>query len=159
MRRTDNALSVARSPLAGFVASLDELAPGAGRRAVRRAAGRGARAAASVFLASDAPDAGRDLRRALGGRATARWRVAEVADALASKSTALDGVANRAGAAGVRDAVCDLLLLCQCDGIVGSYWSSFSEAAALWRRVPLVVVDAGDGPSNLASMWAKTHDG
>jgi hypothetical protein len=53
----------------------------------------------------------------------------------------MDGVTNRSNALGVQDALVDLLVLAQADAVVGSYWSSFSEAAALWRRVALVVVD------------------
>jgi hypothetical protein len=147
VRRTDNALSIARSPIGGFLRALDRLAAAgdAGRGAVRvargaaRAAKRGG--AVDVYVASDAPKAVADLRAALARPRRSHWAPRVVADGLGSKRVAMDGVTNRSNALGVQDALVDLLVLAQADAVVGSYWSSFSEAAALWRRVALVVVD------------------
>ena len=41
---------------------------------------------------------------------------------------------------GVQDALVDVLSLAACDEVLGSYWSSFSRVAALWRDRPLTVV-------------------
>ena len=45
---------------------------------------------------------------------------------------------------GIQEALVELLLLSKTDEIIGSYWSSFSECAALFRRIKLYV--AGVGP-------------
>lgn len=154
VRRTDNCLSIARSPLGGFLRGLDRLGAPTGaiveadRRCLRRLRGSAARRPppapklpVEVFIASDAPKAVADLQILLAKATPNRWLVEDVEDALDRKRALLDGVANRSCASGVQDALVDLLELAQADAIVGSYWSSFSEAAALWRRVPLVVVD------------------
>lgn len=86
-----------------------------------------ARGDRSVFLATD--DAA--LEAAFAGR----WRAAT-----APKRTAVDGVANRTCSLGVQDALVDVLSLAACDEVLGSYWSSFSRVAALWRDRPLTVV-------------------
>lgn len=114
VRRSDNHFAWMHSPIEGFVAIVS------------------ARLASAdppehLFLATDDEDVREKFEE--------RWRVAT-----APKRTAVDGVANRGGALGMQDALADLLSLSECDEVVGSFWSSFSRIAALWRDIPLTVV-------------------
>lgn len=84
-----------------------------------------------VFLSTDDP--------AVEVAFNERWAGA-VDVVTAPRRTAMDGIANRGSTVGLQDALVDLLSLGQCDEILGSFWSSFSRVAALWRDRPLVVV-------------------
>jgi hypothetical protein len=56
----------------------------------------------------------------------------------------------RSERATIREALVDLLLLSKCDKILGSYYSSFSDYASMFRRVELYKVGVGvwDGPAS-----------
>lgn len=71
---------------------------------------------ASFFLATDDPATEQTVKESLPGRVLARPKVFA-----------------RDRAEGVRDALVDLLVLARCRLILGSYWSSFSDAASELR--------------------------
>ncbi len=53
-----------------------------------------------------------------------------------SRIVSHDATVTRQTAAGIRDALTDMTALSLCDRIYGSYWSSFSEAAAMMGGKP-----------------------
>ena len=118
VRRSDNVRSWARSPLSAFLAAMRaELA--------RRPSTR-------FFLATDSEDV-RTALRALFGPDRVRC--------------AGRGAVDRDTVDGLEDAVVDLWGLANTDLVLGSYWSSFSEAAARIGGVPLHACTAdGEGP-------------
>jgi len=116
-RRSDHASARAHSPDELFVQAMEEASPRPG----------GARR--RFFLATDCPESEELLRRRFGGRVQ-----------VLGKRT-LD----RSTPEGIEDAFADLLHLAQCDRIIGSYESTFSKLAALFRRRPLTVLYSRPG--------------
>lgn len=100
VRRTDNAVSIAHSPLDAFVQAMQ--------------ATLAADPAAHFFLATDDPAVRTSLRSAFPGRISCQEISAVRRDTLS----------------GVRQAVVDLFCLARAPRLLGSYWSSFSDMAA-----------------------------
>ncbi len=71
------------------------------------------------YLATDDDDVRRRLKERYGSRIVSH-----------------DATVTRQTAAGIRDALTDMTALSLCDRIYGSYWSSFSEAAAMMGGKP-----------------------
>ena len=111
LRRTDNEKAMQYSPLNLFVEKMSELL----------ATGY----CQNFFLASDSPEDEQYLQKSFPGRIiTHPKRSYERNEAVA-----------------IKDALVDLYCLAQCKMIVGSYWSSFSETAALIGRKELQVIN------------------
>ena len=119
VRRTDNAASIIHSPPALFQSHVAEKL-GCGKNAPK-----------TIYLATDDP--------AVEGQLAADWKARGIAVVTTEKRTLVDGFANRQDVEGVQDALVDLLSLACCDAILGSFWSSFSRLAALWRNLKLEV--------------------
>lgn len=107
IRRTDNAASIAHSPLEAFVQAMQETLA--------------ADPAAHFFLATDDPAVRTSLQEAFPGRITCQQLHAVRRDTLA----------------GVRQAVVDLFCLARAPRLLGSYWSSFTDMAAEIGGQPL----------------------
>ena len=115
VRRSDNVKSWARSPLSTFLAAM--------RTELDR------RPATRFFLATDSEDVRTALREVFGtDRVVGAGR----------------GAVARDTRDGLEDAVVDLWGLASTDLVLGSYWSSFSEAAAHIGGVPLRTCTAED---------------
>ena len=118
VRRTDNAASIIHSPPELFddwvAARLARPAP-----------------PSKIYLATD--DA------AVEAAFLETWR-GKIDVVTSAKRTAVDGYANRVGVDGCQDALVDLLALAACGEILGSFWSSYSRLAALWRNRKLNIV-------------------
>ena len=105
IRRTDNAASIARSPLSLFIEEME-----------REVA---AHADTLFFVASDSEEDKRALRAHFGDRILTS-----------------DRPADRSSLAGMQEGAVDFFTLSRTRRIIGSYYSSFSEVAALIRGIP-----------------------
>ena len=105
IRRTDNAASIARSPLSLFIEEME-----------REVA---AHADILFFVASDSEEDKRALRAHFGDRILTS-----------------DRPADRSSLAGMQEGAVDFFTLSRTRRIIGSYYSSFSEVAALIRGIP-----------------------
>jgi len=82
----------------------------------------------SFFVATDEPQVLRELRAEFG---SAVWEYPKRAYA-------------RSDPQAIVDALVDLTALAACRRLIGSYWSSFTDTAAEWRGIPLVIAK-GEG--------------
>ena len=110
VRRGDNKMATAESPLSAFVDLMtreidDDVS-------------------VAFFVATDSPDVEQCLRDTFGDRIVCH------------EKASLD----RSEPAAVQDALVDLFCLSRCRKIIGSYWSSFSNTAARLRGVQIVTV-------------------
>jgi len=105
IRRTDNAASIARSPLSLFIEEME-----------REVA---AHADTLFFVASDSEEDKRALRAHFGDRILTS-----------------DRPADRSSLAGMQEGAVDFFTLSRTRRIIGSYYSSFSEVAALICGIP-----------------------
>lgn len=112
VRRSDHESAKKHSPDSLFVDAMDGLGAETGGRPCH------------FFLATDDPAVEELLKRRFGSRLRSL-----------PKRT-LD----RKAPEGIGGAFADLLSLAQCERIIGSYESTFSRIAALYRRVPLTVL-------------------
>jgi hypothetical protein len=85
--------------------------------------------ATTFFLAADLPATERELRDRFGDKIVVSPKASYGKDQT-----------------GMYDAVVDLLMLSRCDRILGSYWSSFSDYAALIGGIDLEVIGVGPWP-------------
>lgn len=114
IRRTDNRISAAHSPLQGFVELMSREVD----------LDRGVR----FFVSTDEPKVEAEVRMAFPNRIITHTK------------TSLD----RNDPQAIRDAVIDLYCLSNCRKLIGSYWSSFTEVAHLINGIDLVTVDSPD---------------
>lgn len=112
VRRTDNTRAAAVSTLARFIELM---------RAERAAVPD-----TEFFVATDEPQVLAELQRHCG---PAVWAYPKRAYAR-SEPTA------------IVDALVDLQALAHCRKLIGSHWSSFTDTAAAWRGIPLVIARA-----------------
>jgi len=113
IRRTDNHLSVGRSPTSRFIELMQierERDPGT-----------------QFFLATDSPD---EVRRITSEFGAAVFEHAKVS-------------LNRNSPQAIRDAVVDLYCLASCRKLLGSYGSTFSDAAGEIYQIDRVIVEEG----------------
>ncbi len=108
IRRTDNLVSIEQSPTDSFIQAINE--------EIKRDN------TATFYLATDDDDVKQQLSSLFGNK-----RI------IFSKLTA-----SRKTEQGIKEAAIELLCLSMCKKILGSYWSSFSEAAALIGNVNLI---------------------
>ena len=113
IRRQDNWQSIAMSPTTEFVRQM--------RAELAQDPG------AQFFLATDEPREEAALRREFGDRIHAHAKSAP----------------KRSQPQAARDAIVDLYCLAHCRKILGSHYSSFSEAAAAIHGIPLQVIGQG----------------
>lgn len=78
------------------------------------------------FISTDSQEAFRWLKARFGDRAFQRPKVHD----------------DRSSVAGVREGFIDMLLLSRCDGVIGTFGSSFSATAALAGDIPIMFVKA-----------------
>lgn len=112
VRRTDNTRAAAVSTLARFIELMR----------AERAADPGT----EFFVATDEPQVLAELRQHFGA---AVWEYPKRAYAR-SEPTA------------IVDALVDLQALAHCRKLIGSHWSSFTDTAAEWRGIPLIIARA-----------------
>ncbi len=112
IRRGDNVISIANSPLEAFVARMESLL--SSDPAVR------------FYVATDSDEVMDELAKRFGSRISAHpKRSLDRHDPLA-----------------IKDALVDLYCLASCDRIIGSYWSSFTDVASEIRGIPKEIVAA-----------------
>lgn len=143
VRHTDNvALHEIRAEMDSGFSLASVSTPDGFRNAVRQCSQTG-----PVFVATDNPAIERDFRQEFGGslltypkQYSSEWHTpADAAATLREPRTAP-----------VRDALVEMLLLRSCRRIVGTYYSSFAEFAAVWGRVDYCdVVGSGTGRNTL----------
>lgn len=112
VRRTDNTRAAAVSTLARFIELM---------RAEQAAAPD-----TEFFVATDDPQVLAELRQHFGSDV---WEYTKRAYA-------------RSEPAAIVDALVDLQALAHCRKLIGSHWSSFTDTAAEWRGIPLVIARA-----------------
>jgi hypothetical protein len=95
----------------------------------------------TFFVATDAPEDEERLRRAFGDRV------------LSQAGKALD----RRRPEAIEAAVVDLYGLARTRKVIGSFWSSFSEAASAIGRIPLEVIDTGCANPLEAAVGARAR--
>jgi hypothetical protein len=99
--------------------------------------------ATKFFLATDRPDIEAGLRDRFGDRILSSPKASHGRDRT-----------------GLHDALVDLFMLSRCDRILGSYWSSFSEYAALLGGVEMEVIGVGPwaGPGQAILTRAEKYE-
>lgn len=112
IRRTDHRVSIAHSPVSGFIAAMEA-------RIERDPT-------VEFFVSSDSPEVELRLEEQFPLRILRQ-----------AKKEYARGVPE-----GIEDAVVDLFCLASCRSLIGSYISSFSETAGELGRLPLEIVDS-----------------
>lgn len=106
IRRTDNAVAIAESPLEAFMTRAEEeFSTAPGRK---------------IYLATDDDSVKQLFHNRFPG-----------------KIVTTEATADRLTSAGMRHALTEMLVLAGCNRIVGSFYSSYSEAAAILGDTPL----------------------
>ncbi len=111
IRRTDNARSIQHSPVDGFI------------EAMQNELDRDS--SSKFFLATDDPVMEKQLMKVFPGRIYVHEKASF----------------QRSNPLAVRDALIDLFVLANCKKLIGSYWSSFTEAAWRIRDIEYLIVN------------------
>jgi len=111
VRRTDNSISIKHSPLSGFIKYMNNEIHKNNKT--------------TFFLATDSQEVEENLKAIFPGRIH-----------LYPKRSF-----DRNSPEAIKDALVDLICLSSTHKIIGSYWSSFSSAAASLGDIPITVVN------------------